>query len=296
MPFTARSTAVLLAIACAAAAPHRAAFTQSPGIPPALAAMADAERAFARRAAETNWRDAFLEFFADEAVNFVDNTPGSARDRLRALPPPAPGGALVWEPRVGDIASSGDLGWLTGPAVITAPGGPERPGCYFSVWKKQADGSFKVILDEGANPPGTVPFAPGLVRSPATARPFTPRSGEVSADTLMAADRALGDAIAASGAAAAFRAVMHEGARMHRNGVLPMTSRTDVTTWLAASVTSMSSAPEKSEASAAGDLGYTWGKATVTGADGASKTGYYVRVWTRRDDGGWQLAADVAPM
>jgi ketosteroid isomerase-like protein len=87
---------------------------------------------------------------------------------------------------------------------------------------------------------------------------------------------------------------MHDAVRVHRNGVLPMTSRDEAIKWLAASVKAMSSAPEKSEASAAGDLGYTWGKATVTGQDGQARSGYYVRVWTRRADGGWQLAADIA--
>ncbi len=294
MPFNSRSILAVPALACALVASVPAAVIPEDAIPTSLKAMADTERAFARRAAETNWRDAFLEYFADDAVSFRDNVPGSARERLRALPVPAPGGGLWWEPRVGDIASSGDLGWLTGPAVIKAPGKPERPGCYFSVWKKQPDGTFKVILDEGADPPGTAPFAPGFVRSPATAQPFTPTVNETPANTLMAADRALGKAIASSGAAAAFGAVMHEGARMHRNGVLPMTSRTEATQWLAASVKSMSSAPEKSEASAAGDLGYTWGKATVIGAGGQSRTGYYLRIWTRTHDGGWQLAADVA--
>lgn len=279
-------------VAVAVALPATAA--QDEEAPPPLKAMADAERAFAKRAAETNWRDAFLEFFADDAVSFQGNVPGPARERLRKLPPPSEGTELIWEPRVGDIAASGDLGWLTGPVVTRVPGKPDRPGCYFSIWKKQPDGRFKVILDEGTNPPDTVPFAAGFVRSAATARPSAPRPDDTPEASLLAADRALGEAIAARGAASAYDSVMHDAVRVHRNGVMPMTSRAEATKWLAMSVTSMSSAPEKSETSAAGDLGYTWGKATVTARDGKERTGYYVRVWTRRADGGWQLAADVA--
>ncbi|MEZ5288320.1 MAG: hypothetical protein R2712_26660 [Vicinamibacterales bacterium] len=82
---------------------------QRADIPPALAAMADAERAFSAHAAETNWRDAFIEFFADEAVNFQPD-PGPARERLRTLPAPKPGTpTFQWEPRTGDVAASGDL-------------------------------------------------------------------------------------------------------------------------------------------------------------------------------------------
>ena len=42
-----------------------------PDIPPALAAMADAEREFARTATIKGWRDAFLDFFADDAIAFT---------------------------------------------------------------------------------------------------------------------------------------------------------------------------------------------------------------------------------
>lgn len=294
MQLLSRTNVAVLALAFALVVGLSAAVIPEDAIPPSLKAMVDTERAFARRAADTNWRDAFLEFFADAAVSFQGNVPGPARERLSKLSPPAQGIELLWEPRLGDIAASGDLGWLTGPAVTRVPGKPDRHGCYFSVWKKQPDGSFKVILDEGINPPGKVPFAAGFVRSKATARPFTARPGEAPEETLMAADRALGEAIAARGAASAFESVMHDAVRVHRNGVLPIISRAEATKWLAASVTRMSSTPEKSESSAAGDLGYAWGKATVTGQNGEAQTGYYVRVWTRRADGGWQLAADIA--
>ena len=45
---------------------------------------------------------------------------------------------------------------------------------------------------------------------------------------------------------------------------------------------------------ASGNLGYTWGKFNVTSSDHTAPTGYYIRVWTRKADGSWQLVADVA--
>jgi ketosteroid isomerase-like protein len=49
----------------------------------------------------------------------------------------------------------------------------------------------------------------------------------------------------------------------------------------------------KTETAAAGDLGYTYGKYDVVPVDRAAYTGYYVRVWTRKADGSWQLAAET---
>lgn len=89
--------------------------------------------------------------------------------------------------------------------------------------------------------------------------------------------------------------MLHAGARLHRNGFLPLTSRDAAVAWLQSHVKAMTSEPLKSETGAAGDLGYTWGKAVVTGPDGAPKPGYYVRVWTRGEGGRWQLVADITP-
>ena len=265
-------------------------------LPAALVAMADAERAFSRRAADASWRDAFIEFFADEAVNFQPG-PGPARERLRALPAPKPGTpSFQWEPRTGDVAASGDLGYLTGPVRYPpGPDGKARHGCYFSVWKRQADGTFKVILDVGIESPSAPPFAPGFLRVPGRAVAVPAGSRADAERTLLAADKAFSDALDRQGAAAAFGGVLHAGARLHRNGFLPLTSRDTAVTWLQSHVTAMTSEPMKSETGASGDLGYTWGKAVVTGTDGKPAEGYYVRLWTLGEGDRWQLVADITP-
>ena len=54
-------------------------------IPPDLAAMAETEREFARTATVKGWRDAFLDFFADDSIAFTPQVV-SAKDRLRKQP------------------------------------------------------------------------------------------------------------------------------------------------------------------------------------------------------------------
>ena len=72
-----------------------------------------------------------------------------------------------------------------------------------------------------------------------------------------------------------------------------MASRNAAVAWMRGALSAMSSEPLKSETSAARDLGYTWGRFTESPRTGAALSGYYVRVWTRRADGTWQLAADI---
>jgi ketosteroid isomerase-like protein len=260
--------------------------------PPALLKMADTERAFARRAQESTVRQAFIDFFADESIGF-EPEPVPARESLRKRegPPQPPGFQLLWEPRLGDIASSGDLGYLTGPAEYINPGKPTTYSCYFSVWKRQADSEFREILDVGIVTPEKTPFAPGFERSAAVASWKGRESKEQAQASLLGFDKAFGATIAAKGASEAFGSVMHEAARLNRRGQQPM-RRTEGVAWLAHEVREMTSEPLKAETSEAGDLGYTWGRYSAKGPT-ATVSSYYVRVWTRKADGSWQLVSDV---
>ena len=269
------------------------ALASSSDIPPSLAKMADTERAFARRAQETTVRDSFIEFFADESISFEPDL-GPARERLRKQTQAPPAGfQLRWEPRLGDIAASGDLGYLTGPSETIVPGRPVRHGNYFSVWKRQPDGEYRVILDVGGNTPEKAPYAPGFVRAAAVPTWKGNESKADSAASLLAADKEFSAAIASTGAAAAYASVMTPTVHFQRMGYLPMRTRNAAIEWLNSNVKAWSTDPMKAETAASGDLGYTWGKFDVTPAARESYSGYYVRVWTRRADGTWQLVAEV---
>jgi ketosteroid isomerase-like protein len=263
------------------------------GVSPALRKMADTERAFAKRAQEVTVRDAFIEFFADESIGFEPD-PTPARESLRKQTRPQPTGfQLLWEPRRGDIAASEDLGYLTGPSETIVPGQPPRYGNYFSVWKRQPDGEFRVILDVGGGTPEKVTYAPGFTRAAPVATWKGAERKASSEASLLEADKAFGAAVASKGAGAAYSSVMHPDAHVQRPGFQPMTSRSAVVSWFNSHVRAWSSEPMKAETGASGDLGYTWGKYDVTPTDRAAYSGYYVRVWTRKADGAWQLAAEV---
>ena len=81
-------------------------------VPPALLAMAETEREFARAAKVKGIRDSFLEFFAADSIAFTpDAVPARAR-LLEQTSTPFAVKELLWEPRTGDVAASGELGWL----------------------------------------------------------------------------------------------------------------------------------------------------------------------------------------
>lgn len=66
---------------------------------------------------------------------------------------------LSWTPVYAQMAASGDLGYTYGTYVFTTKDKSgktvEDHGKYTSIWKKQKDGKWKVVLDMGNSSPAT---------------------------------------------------------------------------------------------------------------------------------------------
>src|SRR3954468_23209881 len=145
-------------------------FAQAPPdtvLPPSLTRMIETERAFAARALVVGWKQAFLEYFADDAVGFDAGAADLAKGQIRKSADPPKDLRLIWEPRYGDVAGSGELGYLTGPVRSsrqTRDRGQPRDSTYFSGWKQQRNGSYQGILDVGIPTPMAVPYAAGFTR------------------------------------------------------------------------------------------------------------------------------------
>jgi len=272
-------------------------------LPEALTQMIESERAFAARALVVGSKDAFLEYFSPAAVGFADNQPGSAREQIAKNPDPPKDLQLIWELRYGDVAASGELGYLTGPVRnvrASRDGGKPRFSNYASVWKRQKDGSFKVVMDVGINTPSAVPFPAGFTRAPHKNR-FTGDYDE-STPPLGTADELLNSALKTS-QLRAYRPHLAEGVRFHRQNQMPIVGVPAATKWLASQRAFSSADSRFSEVARSGDLGYTWGTftiapRTVTAGGRGQQTlniqaGFYVRVWVRERNGQWKVALDV---
>ena len=257
-------------------------------LPAPLQQMVETERAFAARALIAGWKQSFLEYFSDSAIGF-DGGAGPAKDQIRKNPDPPPEFQLLWEPRYGDIASSGDMGYLTGPSTSINParGNTPRFSTYASVWKREADGTFKVVMDVGVPTPDFVAFAPGFVRAPQADGYTGSDTADAATRSLTAADATLTRAATAS-QADAYGGRIADGGRIHRAGVLPLVGETAALAWLRTQPAYSAGENRFAEVARSRDLGYTWG----TYAMPQSK-GFYTRVWVRRRDGAWKIALDV---
>ncbi|HEU0224770.1 MAG TPA: DUF4440 domain-containing protein [Steroidobacteraceae bacterium] len=268
-------------------------------MPADQAAMVAAERAFVKLAEERGFRDSFYRYFAPDGVAFGPH-PFRTRTVLERQPSvPGPMGA-VWAPVWGDISQAGDLGWNTGPLVFEArpaQNRPERHGMFFSVWKKQTDGSWLVVLDLGSDTPGpVVPLDTPYQTSwrQALGKPVA-RDIEAATASLLAAERELLADMQSGSVGGAYAGRFADDARVHRPGLMPVAGRAALDGWLSGQSHTQTGAPLAADVARSGDLGYAYGS-YETGAEQPA-AGYYARVWKRDAAGAWRIVMDtVSPL
>ncbi len=119
-----------------------------------------ADRAFDQATAEKGI-EGWVAFFAPNGSMLPgDDPPVSGPDAIRQFMGPTlaqPGVSLRWQPTRAEVLIPGVLGMTVGRFERRwedAEGKPQqRNGTYVTVWKKQPDGSWKVVFDTGAPDP-----------------------------------------------------------------------------------------------------------------------------------------------
>jgi ketosteroid isomerase-like protein len=98
----------------------------------------------------------YLSYYADDAVEVPNGAPliqGKVNIAKTMAFLDDKTNHLTWTPVGADISAFGDLGYTYGTYEFTSNGKDGKPvvdhGKYTSVWKKQKDGSWKVVLDMG---------------------------------------------------------------------------------------------------------------------------------------------------
>jgi ketosteroid isomerase-like protein len=114
------------------------------------------ETDFARAVAE-HGHAAFVSYFAEDGVELENGGGISTKDDMRKAASWPPEMSLTWTPVKADMAASGDLGYTYGNYILKAKDKDGKLvthyGKYTSIWKKQRDGSWKVVVDMGNSSP-----------------------------------------------------------------------------------------------------------------------------------------------
>ncbi|MFB9068394.1 hypothetical protein [Pseudofulvimonas gallinarii] len=247
--------------------------------------IVEAERAFAADVADMGVRDGTLRHLMEESVVFRP-LPVAARGWYAAQE--TPDFLLQWRPWFAEIAASGDFGWSIGPwrsRTLEEGLRPDGHGFYATVWMKDANGDWKVLVDHGVSTSAAASgrdavTALGEGRSAAVEGSFlvnTRYQGLMAAALrLPSAQRPGGEEVE--------RAWLDEDLVLLRPGRPPIQGHDAVRQVVLGEVGA--SAPDLTVMAASGDLGVSIG--------GEPEHGAYLRIWRHRDNAGWLLAAEVA--
>lgn len=266
----------------------------------ALQEMVKTEQAFSKMAEEKNARDAFMAYIADDGLLF---RPGAVNGKKWMIEHPVPPPQnpdkkplLAWQPSFAGMAASGDMGFTTGPWEAKADIKDEKPqgyGHFVTVWKKQADGSWKFVVDLGIDHPQS--GGPQTLWQPADTKKkpsFKPVDVATATEGLLTRDRKYIEE-SKRDLAKAFAGYASPDVRLYRAGNLPYIGRQAAAETLAKTKGQIVGQPINGDVSRAGDLGYTHGTYEI--ADDTSKVierGSYVRIW-KMEGGVWRIVMDV---
>jgi ketosteroid isomerase-like protein len=117
------------------------------------AQVRESERAFAKTMADRD-HAAFVSFLSEEAIFFSGPRGAALRgrkavaDRWKAFyeGPQAP---FSWEPDQVEVLASGAIAMSSGPVYDPDK---KRIGTFNSVWRREKDGKWKIVLDKGCPP------------------------------------------------------------------------------------------------------------------------------------------------
>ena len=130
----------------------------NPAVNPGTAFLFGLEARFAKDTAAGGGK-AFASWFAEDAVTLSNGkAPVEGRMAIAAGAAWSPAQyRLTWSPEGGQLSSAGDMGFTWGHYQGTSKDHSGNPvvttGRYMTIWKKQADGTWKVALDSSNDEP-----------------------------------------------------------------------------------------------------------------------------------------------
>ncbi len=111
----------------------------------------ETEQEFAEMVKEKGIHDAFIRYAAEDAVLMRNNDLVIGKENIAQLYKNQNAKGLSWTPDFIDVATSGDLAYTYGHFTFSfadsSGNSQESKGVFHTIWKRQADGSWKFVWD-----------------------------------------------------------------------------------------------------------------------------------------------------
>jgi ketosteroid isomerase-like protein len=259
----------------------------------ALQHVVDAENGFARMSKDQNTRDAFVANLADSGIVFVQGNPAFGKQLWEKRP--VNSALLFWWPVFSDVSASGDFGYNTGPFEFSKSKteSPVGFGYFSSVWKKQKDGAWKVLIDMGISLPSAEEKKAEWKTSAISAKKSKNKNSFAEGRTeFLNFDKNYVNELNAASTSFLKKNLSCE-ARIHRNGSFPILT--------SSAIDSFNDNLEQykfeqlgGDMASSADLGYTYGRVkAIQKSDKKEITFNYLRIFKKEDGKNWKIVLDV---
>jgi len=116
-----------------------------------------ADSSMSALAAQIGFNNAVLRYADSSIVKLSEGKPPiiGINSFASSFDPTQDTKTIAWVPQFAEVAGSGDLGYTWGNWKMALPD-TNYYGKYFTVWKKNSAGDWKVVLDGGNASPGPV--------------------------------------------------------------------------------------------------------------------------------------------
>lgn len=267
-----------------------------------LASLVKAELAFSKLSETKGIREAFLTCLADDALVF---RPGPVEGKKFYSEQKDVSGYLTWKPAFADISLAGDLGYTTGPYEFRKSKedkGPASYGHYVSIWRREKDGAWRVVIDVGVGHPPlkTVPPVFATSREPKgiPQKPIPAADIEKERMALLSRDLKLGESRPAGhGFSQDYLSALMPDVRLYRPNTYPYLGMIESRKVLDSVGGEVGWKPETAFIASSGDLGATRGRFFYRADPGTAdkeQIFHYVRIWKKSAGQNWRIALEVS--
>jgi ketosteroid isomerase-like protein len=255
--------------------------------------IADEEKAFAAMSVHASVQQAFVKYFSDSAVSFHAGKIYNGKEFWKQQKPDST--YLFWSPVYADISLAKDLGFTSGPwqlKVKRTNNEPDARGFYNSVWRKEKDGQWKVVIDIGvgmkevAKETDSVKYSSIESESPSMSETVNGKQ------MIMAIEKAylrnypyLGGPRDVSGEA-----------RFYRPGKLPLISSDSIQRLIRKEKYICQFEVVGGDMASSNDMGYVYGNVKFPSEKNGVFTTVstnYMRIWKKEKNTAWKIVLDV---
>jgi ketosteroid isomerase-like protein len=266
-------------------------FAQDPKQKENLHKLIETEKAFAQASIDKGTKNAFLEFLNKESIIFDKSMSVNGLEYWQNIDFK---GVTTWQPVQAEIAGSSDLGYTVGNFQFHNNTADEKPtafGSFITLWKKQADNTWKVAVDMGVTHDEVINSNQNIIENYPTFKPSELKNQVVLAERMVF----MNDHFYwknAKNSLNPFEPHLSQNIRVYRKNLKPIIGKENAKVFLKKTYDkNLVYTGLKAISSTAGDLVCVYGVIS-----GAGKSGTYLRIWKQEAKDSWKMVVEMVDL